>query len=277
MLRIVTGELEALVHAVRADQLDAHDVRKSTKRLRALVRLFRAALPAAARNQQMGRLRALAHAFDPAREAAVVAAQADAIGGDAAFGALAARRALARALRTRARDLRRVGARRDVLVVATALASELLQSRRTWSAIPDGWRGVGRGIERLYRRAREAGRRAAHRPSTERLHEWRKRTQDLRFAAAFLEQASPSVLRPLAHDLHRLADLLGEDHDLAMLRGHIRAVAPNGRIPPAAAAAIRRRRVKLQMRARRRGMLVDPPRLFRRRLRDAWRTVSAAS
>ena len=54
-------------------------------------------------------------------------------------------------------------------------------------------------------------------PSTENLHELRKRAKDVWYAGQILRPASPKLLAELSADAHELSDLIGEDHDLALL------------------------------------------------------------
>jgi hypothetical protein len=68
------------------------------------------------------------------------------------------------------------------------------------------------GLQRIYRRGRRAFRAASEEPSVENLHEWRKRVKDLWHAAQVLSK------RKRARRLHHLSNLLGDDHDLAVLR-----------------------------------------------------------
>ncbi len=74
-------------------------------------------------------------------------------------------------------------------------------------------------------------------------HEWRKRVKDLRYAAEILG------LRPLAGRADRLAELLGEEHDLVVLAG---LLPPPGRGPFKGKRGRRARRALLKRIARRR-------------------------
>jgi CHAD domain-containing protein len=74
------------------------------------------------------------------------------------------------------------------------------------------------GMQWVYRRGRRALRAAEKRPDGERLHELRKRAKDLWHSAQLLEPAAPKRMKKLARRGHRLSDLLGEDHDLLVLR-----------------------------------------------------------
>lgn len=76
------------------------------------------------------------------------------------------------------------------------------------------------GLQRTYRRGRRAEHRARHEPSAERLHELRKRSEDLRYAAGLLRPLAPKRFKALDRAAHELSDLLGEDHDLAVLLEH---------------------------------------------------------
>ena len=73
------------------------------------------------------------------------------------------------------------------------------------------------GFERIYRRGRKAYRTARKDPSTENLHELRKRAKDVWYAGQILRPASPKLMAELSADAHELSDLIGEDHDLALL------------------------------------------------------------
>src|SRR5207244_130714 len=77
---------------------------------------------------------------------------------------------------------------------------------------------LGPGLEQVYRRGRKALRAARRDPSVENLHELRKRAKDLWHAGQLLQECQPKRAKQLARRAHALSDLLGEDHDLAVLR-----------------------------------------------------------
>jgi hypothetical protein len=99
-------------------------------------------------------------------------------------------------------------------------------------------------------------------PNTENLHELRKRTKDAWYAA-IVRPASPKRMKRTARRAHGLSNLIGEDHDLAILGQ--RAVERRDRFEDATAAGelaklIERRRDELQRKA-----LGLGERLFRRK------------
>ena len=60
-------------------------------------------------------------------------------------------------------------------------------------------------------------------PTTDGLHEWRKRVKYHRYHLRMLEPLWPEVWGARRAAVHELSDLLGDDHDLAVLRGELEA------------------------------------------------------
>jgi CHAD domain-containing protein len=73
------------------------------------------------------------------------------------------------------------------------------------------------GFKRIHRRGRRAYRAARRQPSTENPHELRKRTKYLWYAAQIVRAAAPKKMKRLARRADELSNLIGEDHDLAVL------------------------------------------------------------
>jgi CHAD domain-containing protein len=92
-----------------------------------------------------------------------------------------------------------------------------------WPLELDGIESLEPGFRRIYRRARRAYRRAKRDPTVENLHELRKRTKDLWYCAQILRPASPKRMKRLAKEAHELSDLIGQEHDLAILAERIQA------------------------------------------------------
>jgi hypothetical protein len=105
------------------------------------------------------------------------------------------------------------------------------------------------------------------------LHAWRKRVKDLWYHERLLAPICGPSTSGQAEDAHRLADLLGDDHDLGVLRqtltrDHI-AVAVD---LDAVVSLIDHRRADLQTEAVQIGKRVyaEKPKAFRRRMRRSW-------
>jgi CHAD domain-containing protein len=93
---------------------------------------------------------------------------------------------------------------------------------------------------------------AARKPSTENLHEWRKQAKYLWHDLQVLEPVWPGVMKELAEQAHDLTQLLGDDHDLAVLHETVatnREKAGTEDVIEALFALIDRRRAELQREA----------------------------
>lgn len=259
-----------------------HEARKSLKRLRAVARLSRDAIGDDAYRQENAAFRDAGRRLSGARDAKVLIDTLDAVQETAAKELHSDQSADLRARLESEHDaevesLRERGA-------AEAVLGDLESARArvaTWSFESDGFEALEPGVRRIYRRGRKAMKAAAAEPTTESLHEWRKRVKDLWHVAQVLRPASPKRMKKLAASLHDLSNLLGDDHDLAVLRGYVER-HPDCVADPASRAAlvavIERRRSKLQGDALARGrkLYSDSPADFTRELTRGWRKHARA-
>jgi CHAD domain-containing protein len=81
-----------------------------------------------------------------------------------------------------------------------------------------GWKAIGPGLKRIYGNGRKAFETVGRVPSETHFHEWRKRVKDLWHQLSLLSASHPRRLHHRVDDLEKLGDLLGDDHDLFMLR-----------------------------------------------------------
>jgi CHAD domain-containing protein len=135
-------------------------------------------------------------------------------------------------------------------------------------------------MKRIYRRGRKRIRAAAAEPTTENLHEARKRAKDLWHATQVMRLAAPKRMEHLAADAHAVADLLGDDHDLAVLREYVERHPQHfddDDRRQALLAVIDRRRGSLQRRALKQGrrLYKRVPKRFMADLERGWRKRAA--
>jgi CHAD domain-containing protein len=128
----------------------------------------------------------------------------------------------------------------------------------------------------VYRQARSAFRDAVADPSVERLHEWRKQAKYLRYQLEILRPLWPEQLEELAEEADRMTELLGDDHDLALLRQKLTDNPEefgDEDEKEVLQALIDRRRLELQQEAVELGerFFQDKPRAFARRLKGYWK------
>ncbi len=111
-------------------------------------------------------------------------------------------------------------------------------------------------MRRIYRRGRRALGKVRKQPTDERWRELAKRSKDLWYLSELLQTVTPKRMRKVTKRAHQLSDLLGEDHELALLEQRI----PGDRLSE--------KELKLLTRliARRRRELQDEARLLARRL-----------
>lgn len=276
--RIARGQLE-LAHAdldgVSKRKLSGgvHEARKRLKRLRATVRLARDALGEEVYTRENAAFRDIGRRLSGTRDAAVLIDTLDALH-EAVGRELPAN--VTDRLRERLEEDRKkaLASLKDKGDVLGKVLSELEAARTrtsTWSFDTDGFEALEAGLRRIYSRGRKALRRADANPSSENLHEWRKRTKDLWHALQILEPAAPKMMKKAAKRVHALADVLGDDHDLSELRRYVKAHPGSfvGRSEQdALVALIDRRRHALKRRALKLGARVfrRPPGRFVREI-----------
>lgn len=85
------------------------------------------------------------------------------------------------------------------------------------SVVNDDFSAVAPGVYRVYRRGSRGHRRSIETRSVEDLHEWRKRVKYLRYQMESFTPMQPTLIGALAEELEALGELLGDDHDHAVL------------------------------------------------------------
>jgi CHAD domain-containing protein len=276
--RIARAEIDAVIVALRGPlhEKSVHDVRKATKRLRALLRLLRDQLGARRYRRENRTFRDAARALSPARDAEVLVASVGRLAGslDGKRRVLAPVTRVARHRLRAARRSTRPGAMKKRIVASMRRARSRVAA---WPIADDGWKALAPGARRIYRKGRSAWRTAEAAPTVANLHEWRKRAKDLRYALDLFEPLWPPVLEALADETDALGDRLGEDHDLALLRRFVRDVLADEAASRDVLAEIdvSRRRLQAESWTRAARLYETPPGPFMRRLGTYWRAWEA--
>ena len=283
MRRIATGRIEKAVERL-AEAQEAedptpwvHGVRKDLKKLRSELRLLRHELGDDLYRAENGTYRAAGRMLSESRDAEVkVETLADIC--ERCEGTLppSAAEEWIDALREE-RDLAMASVRDGAGSTALGKATELIEAGRaravSWPLEQESWKLVGPGIERAYRRGRKRMRRTAAEPSPANVHEWRKRVKDLWYQLRILEVATPKKLRDRVEVADRLADVLGDHHDLAVLRDDllVRELPTVSRAPLVAAIAQRQRELEEEAFDLGDRLYVEKPKRFHKMMRRAWR------
>ena len=143
-----------------------------------------------------------------------------------------------------------------------------------WPLHDDEWSVIGPGLKRSYRRGRNRFREVRAEASDGGVHEWRKRVKDLWYQLRLVRNAKKSVLGEAADEAHELSDLLGDHHDLAVLRDDAvqrRQLFADGDLEQLL-ASISERQDELAANAISLGerLYARKPKAFERRLRSYW-------
>jgi len=193
-----------------------YSARKCTKRLRALLRLVRRALPQGAFERENGAFREIAEVLGGLRDAWVRIETLDQLPPDAlatdAFQQL------------RAHFVSRYDSLSAEFLTPgryEAVKEQIEQARVRMEALQlqdRGWSTLAENLVRTIRSGRRAYKAARHDRNEITLHEWRKRIKHLWYHLTLLRDASPLRLYPLIMELDELGEMLGKAHDWAVLR-----------------------------------------------------------
>jgi len=258
-----------------------HQVRKRCKKLRGIIRLVRPGF--GGYRDANARFRDAARALSGVRDARVLLETYDHL--MKRYDRQVNRRAFAsiRAELTRRLD-RLVEEDLDLPGRLAAFRVEMQSARRAaarWEIEGRGFDAVAGGLAKTYRRARAARDDAYDQPADERFHELRKRIKYHWYHTRLLQKAWPAKLKPHRAAAKEISDLLGLDHDLAVLAQTLRAEPEafgRPRDVGAALALIRRAQEELREQARpiARKLLAEKPRKLAERWGAYWDAASHA-
>jgi CHAD domain-containing protein len=280
--RITRRRIKSALRTLGPSQTDddsIHGARKDLKKARAILRLLRDALGKTAYKKENTALRDAARPLSEARDGRVLL---EALGSLIEYyGAPAAdlplsgfKRALTRR-RTQAR--KRVLGKSGPLRDARKALREVRSRSEDWHVGRHGWSVLGAGLKRTYTKGRNAFTQAKARPTNENLHEWRKQTKYFWHQLQLFEPLGPGAQVAEFADLaHKVEDLLGDDHDLAVLReraDEARDAFPKASSREALLRLIERCRAGLQQKALQLGLRLyeERPAVFTARIGKYWR------
>jgi CHAD domain-containing protein len=276
--RVARGQLDLAIALLEGREGEdheqaVHEARKALKRLRALLRLSRDFIGDEVYKRENRTFRDAGRRLSPARDAQVLLETLDGLtaraGGEVPDGAFARFRQHLERQAAGAQPC--ADGDGEVVEVVTALSAARVRVD-LWG-IPDGGgpQSLGGGLQRVYRRGRRALHDAEADPTDEHLHELRKRAKDLWHATQLLGPAAGKRMKKVRRQAHRLSDLLGDDHDLAVLAQRANAdphLFGEGELE-LLSALVERRREALKPRA-----LSSGARLYRRTPRKLRRRLS---
>ena len=271
-----------------------HTARKSTKKVRSLLRLVRFEVGERVFHFENEWLRDTSRLLSAVRTSAVLVSGAQDIRD--MYGPLLADGTFDEVLERLAANRDRIEERAmEDPEIVPRVVSNLERARgryESWPADPDArsvygigvrnqYRAVGPGLKAIHARGRREMVAAYNAPSLESFHRWRKRVRYLERQLEILTPLWPEVMIGMAITLDRISELLGQDHDLAEL---LQALAdrpdlcPNPLERALMTALAEQRRSDLQTAARILGrrMYAESPSAFAERLGAYWESMEMA-
>ena len=214
--RIVGEEIAAAAHQLSSakDRDDAiHEVRKSVKKVRGVLRLMQPALNGAY-EREAGAWRAIGRRLAGLRDAGAVIGAFDEICETCPKKAVAGIR---RHLMAKKRDLEK---KEDVSRVFALVEQALKRAQRRVRKLNpagEGFSAIGPGLRRTFKKGEQALSMAQTEPSTENLHDLRKRVKEQLYQVRLLEGLWDGKLRRHEKRLSKLEGILGRHHNVSVL------------------------------------------------------------
>src|ERR671924_2295047 len=199
-----------------------HEARKDMKKLRAVVRLVRAEIGDHVYRRENDCFRDAGQELAGVRDADVMLSTLAKLEYDIPADAAAELRRVLEAHKARTAGGARQQASAQVVDVLTTARRRIGR----WPLDEDGFEAVAGGLQRIYRQGRRDFRAARAEPTTENLHDWRKRVKDLWYHLSILRDTWRPVMESLADEAHALSERVGDDHDLAVLLAWAEENAP---------------------------------------------------
>jgi CHAD domain-containing protein len=230
-----------------------HDIRRRLKRVRALVRLADGSLGEKYCRQINRWIRDAGKPLNQLRDADVLMTALEKLvgGRDRRFDKASLAAVRAGLVRDRASAVHQSSHN----AICESIAKKIRRARRAIDPgrfSSSGMKSVRRGLAATFGHARDAFRAALVDPSIANLHEWRKQAKYLANQVEFLRPLRPNLLRSTGESLDKLGELLGDDHDLAVLAQTVAAKQHDwqlGDVAEKLLLAIRERRMVLQQQA----------------------------
>ena len=240
--RVASAEIDTAYAALASPperHKGVHNSRKCLKRLRSLLVLIRPGLPEPVFDSLTERLRTIARGLAPARDAAALLDAVDKFAKAEGEGEATPIPALRAWLQERRQAAKRSldgstasDAMRGLFALRPAMAN--------LAVYPDDFSPIAKGLRESYRGGRKAFAQAFATGNDEDFHEWRKTLQHHWRHMQLLAPCWPSELSTRVEAARALSQILGDDHDIALLRQLVSAPTMTFAAPDDTAAFLKR-------------------------------------
>ncbi len=221
--RVTLEEIDCILKQLTGPNPDwpaaVHEARKSSKKIRAILRLARESLGRKLYQRENLFFRDAGRQLAPIRESA---ARVE------AFDQLAIRFSLSledeiwhrlreHLIRSHLKITENMTQNHATVKTVASQIRAARQRVSRWPLSGEGCSTMAIGLRRVYRQGRLALWKATHEPAVETWHEFRKQVKYLWHQTRLLRDGWPGAMDELSNSLHTLSTLLGDDHDLAEL------------------------------------------------------------
>jgi len=224
--RISVEQIARAINEIDDSDIDVdetiHQVRKRCKKVRGLIRLVRPAF--SAYRDENSAFRDAAKALSYLRDATTIIGTYDSVVEH--FDNQIERKAFASIRRRLTLQHHALHDETDVEGTLSDFRELMIEAHdraATWKVEEDGYKAIAGGLGKTYKRARKAMAAAFQRLTTRYMHEWRKCVKYHWYHARLLQTMLPTMINPHVEAADRLSELLGDHHDLAVLRGRLQS------------------------------------------------------
>jgi len=280
--RIAKEELDSAISGLKNQTEDqpsevVHDVRKRLKKMRALLRLVRDEIGKETYQRENICFRDAGRKLSSVRDAQVLIETVETL--EKHFKNIVVPNAfneikeiLVEHYRVQKRELLQEEHRMEKVAAMLETGKNRISD---WSIDSNDWLVLEKGLKKTYKKGKQDFTNAYQSLSVENLHEWRKRVKDLWYHLQILQPIWSDFMGELIHQTHILANYLGDDHDLAVLKEYLMTkveIESNNKQLIVLLALIDRRRPELQLAAKGLGerIYTESPKKFVSRIGDYW-------
>jgi len=278
--RLVTEQLDKAIANASRPQVEAaeaiHEVRKSCKRIRAVLRLIQPQEKKLARAENAA-IRDMARDLSSLRDVQVARETLTDLMAHAPEKPAPDE---ARAIRQALGLTHAVGRKNSQFKQKVGQFCERALEARTraahWKITGTDFTTIGNGLQSTYKKGRTAMREALKHREDILFHEWRKRVKDYGYHLTLLKAAWPPALKRLGKEVDELGEILGQRNDLWLLRNRLLE-----KIDPAGHEAfwelLNRRQRELDMEAQQLGARIyaEHPKSLMQRIKTYWKIWQA--
>ncbi len=270
--RIVREQLEIAVAQLSSDpatDLAIHESRKALKRLRALIRCCAPALGTKAARQHNAAIRDIARRMSSRRDFDVAhqtLAQLEAHFGADAVPILQPLKAHLATRGANTSETLAIADRDEIVLMLQRQVKRLAKAQVKGR----GYDHAIAGIEAHYRKGQNALKAALAQPTDDALHELRKSVQTHWRHMALLSRAWPDEFAARVTAARELSQLLGDDHDIAMLKAMAGGLKKAERAAIYSLCETRQAEIRAAYSSRARRLYAEPAPAFGRRMAAIW-------